>query len=113
MTPEEVKKLTDEELRVRVAVLCGWKRCEDHSDPFCPCVYFERTVVASSVGHLPRYESDLNAMYEAEGVLVEVQKRKFGNLLLSIVNPDEYYGEYDLVHASARQRAEAFVLTMS
>jgi hypothetical protein len=110
---EEVQKMTDEELNRNVAELCGgvWKTCE------CVGINCDKTMRwhwlnNTITNECPNYAGDLNAMHEAESILVEVQKRKYGNILLDITHPDEYYGEYDVVHASARKRAEAFVATM-
>ena len=111
MTLEEARMLTDEELRVKVAELCGWKRTEDMSDPGCPIVFWERGKVAPGVGQLPFYSQDLNAMHEAEGRMKREEQRVYTKLL----HPkyvENLSADWCLLHATARSRAEAFVAAM-
>lgn len=95
LTLEQVKAMSDDELRSKVAELCGWKPyrfggCKGDAHEASP----------------PNYCRDLNAMHEAEK---------------SIITQDQYIPDYTEAlydtarhdwHATARQRAEAFVLTM-
>lgn len=57
--------------------------------------------------YLPDYLNDLNAMHEAEKVLTDAQESEFrGNLV-------EVCGSLaDALHATASQRAEAFLRTL-
>ena len=97
-----VKDLTIEQLGVLIASLCKWTYDEN-----------ERKMFFVKDGDIVGYDwISLDAMHEAEEMLVEVQKRKYGNILLDLTHPDEYYGEYDMVHATAKQRAEAFITVM-
>ena len=100
--------MSDDELRIEVAKLCGW-RYPKWNGSWMVAWREEHPHVTKEI---PDYPNDLNAMYEVEKILVEVQKRKYANVLLNIIKPDEYYGEYDIIHATARQRAEAFIKTM-
>lgn len=119
---KDVSKLSDEELRVRVAKLCGYKKRttpETYEFMWAPghisvladgwwedpkgCVMGEKC--------LPDYPADLNAMHEAERALIFGPRLEhsdrvflFSNYLTGVVHPNCF--------ASARQRAEAFVLTL-
>lgn len=72
--------------------------------------------------HLPKYPTDLNAMHEAEKVLFarpEGYRRSYVSSLRQVLNfGDEMHGYPDLrevsdiVHATAAQRAEAFLKTL-
>jgi hypothetical protein len=102
--------MTDREINERVAELAGWRHgpCDCGFD-YCPKNERWQDLKGQWHDELPDFVNDLNAMHGAEESLVEVQKRRYGNILLDIVKPDEYYGEYDLLHATAKQRAAAFV----
>jgi len=122
------KDMTNDDLNRRVAELCGakWMRLlsDDSAIQKRSLVMPEEieslrakglseadgTEDMCQIHWVPNYAGDLNAMHEAEKALVEVQKRRYGNVLSDIVKPDEYYGEYDTVHATARERAEAFAM---
>lgn len=119
MTGEQLSKLSLEEKRVKIAEACGWKpftgdksRFHEHlrNEPMwmndgqtTPEGWDQHTL-----GDLPDYLNDLNAMHEAE-------KTAVGNKLA---------GEYDsnlrrifgarswTWHATAAQRADAFLLTV-
>ena len=59
----------------------------------------------------PDYLNDLNAMHEAEKVLTPLEWFNYSALLTKIVGPkdQEYYLN---IHATAAQRAEAFLRTI-
>lgn len=120
MTREQWKELTAEEQRVKVAELCGfysignedWVGMRGHRSEYHP---------------IPNYLNDLNAMHEAEEKLSDRQRKEsYGWALAGIVHcGDDEEEDYDgidtcvlkddidfLFHATAAQRAEAFVLTM-
>lgn len=95
--------MTDEELKIKVAELCG----RDVS--VCP-MHYMRTCCGRQT--LPDYPHDLNAMREAEGMLTENQRFNYViNLggVIDLVNTDEWFA---LISATARQRAEAFIKAM-
>jgi hypothetical protein len=102
----EVKILGDEDLRLKIAELCGLGQF--------------------SIPHsVPNYPRDLNAMHEAEKVLSPSPDElewcngrwiSFCQALCAICNSEEDERvKFALapIHATARQRAEAFVLAMS
>lgn len=64
---------------------------------------------------IPDYLGDLNAMHEVEFEIRydECEQEKFENALLDvIVRQGGYQYAYQLIHASASQRAEAFLRTL-
>jgi len=65
----------------------------------------------------PDYLSDLNAMYEAEATMNLTDKYQYGKSICKIMNIDTEGGLdvvdiYYACHASAAQRAEAFLRTI-
>lgn len=111
MTREQIAKLSDDELRVKVAELCG-AEMPIHIPPTMGAIRNGTLFV-----NLPDYPSDLNAMHEAEKLLAEGDKHykigievsptsNYGQLLIELTNRTNPF------HATARQRAEAFVSTM-
>lgn len=103
-----------EQQRIAIAEACGfvrtdewvigWKRPNpEWPDGYYPCA-------------LPDYLNDLNAMHEAEGALSEVKRGYYnaelsklatGRNLSAAVKEPEFI--YNLLHATAAQRAEAFL----
>lgn len=96
--------------RIAIAEACGWK-CESPED-------------------LPDYLNDLNAMHDAEETLSDEansagggsyysQRMRFSERLNHVVNPSSYMGGsgfanlFPHVHATAKQRAEAFLRTLN
>ena len=66
----------------------------------------------------PQFATDLNAMHEAERVLDYEQCEAFTNTVADIVHAENREKDYSFpwgfarIHATARQRAEAFLLTL-
>lgn len=109
-------------LQVQVAELCGWHNTHTLEVSGCDVWYGwhpeKHPMHAKSYEHpLPRYTEDLNAMHEAEECLGDafddyclyLQGITPGEDNYSLVAPLSFW---DLVHADARQRAEAFVKAM-
>jgi hypothetical protein len=119
MTLEDVKKLTDDELRVKVAEFCGWENIvvNEHGP------YGDNTTLRLLDRHIPDYCHDLNAMYEAEklvsawddkgNIIGDEKWMRYYINLCQIVWRDSVSRTGSAVCATAAQRAEAFVLTMS
>lgn len=102
MNIEEVKVLSGQELRIKVAELCRWK-CVHRSGSWI----IGWTDKPSMEVEIPDYCEDLNAMHEAEKVIVTPkQHSKYIQGLCML------HGAKHVYMATARQRAEAFVLTM-
>lgn len=121
----EVKAMSDEELKVAVAKLHGWKvRKDGHLWSLLrPC----RSPVLGStcaitiedgLAYIPNYPRDLNAMHEAENVFTELKQQDEYNRQLEQIHKETRILWKDVtgfvtVHSTARQRAEAFVLTLT
>jgi hypothetical protein len=104
MTLEEVQKLTDDELRIKVAELCPLNKWAD----------LEWALYRTRTHTNPNYTQDLNAMHEAEKLLNDVQYAEYSRFV-GAGHTGARHGLTDkcaAMFATARQRAEAFVLTM-
>lgn len=125
MTPRASHEMTDEELRIKVAELCGWKRREVFEPSFAdPSKLVSRgrkwhNPINDLPQRLPDYPNDLNAMHEAEKALTDDEHSRFSDHLGSILCDGKYYHWSDggamrgFVSATAHQRAEAFVKTLT
>lgn len=115
MNIEELSNLSDDDLRVKCAALCGWEiieqdigfHAEEKFGKF-PCVIYD-------------YPADLNAMHEAENVLPSLeQKADYICTLANLVDMMDAYNWWEtadgcarLLCATARQRCIAFIATMT
>lgn len=115
MNRQEWAKLTMKEQRIKVAELCGWKR--EPWDSMAPNLDrwthpdYPSTNV-SGTRALPDYLNDLNAMHEAEKLIPQELKQEWSSKLywLLYTNPPKLWR---VSQATAAERAEAFVLTMT
>ena len=89
--------MTNEEINIAIAEACGWTT--KHKG-----LWVERLQTYAA---LPNYLNDLNAMHDAEKVLTNEQLEVYCNILHK---PN--HGVYWAIHATASQRAEAFVRTI-
>jgi hypothetical protein len=112
MTHEEWIKLTPKEQQIKVAELCGWHDMATG--------YFLRgsEQIYKLLGNLekqrtrmpvPDYLNDLNAMHGAE---MSLKDKGTYMIMLEAVVGDTVCRNWRLTHATAAQRAEAFVMTM-
>lgn len=95
--------MTNEQINKVIAETCGWierPTCTDFlGNPLLP----------------PDYCNDLNAMHEAEKRLSEKQKRTFAFMLAQVLDTSptvDLDDQFLNIHATARQRAEAFLKTI-
>jgi hypothetical protein len=111
--------MTEEQINWAVASACGWTPCGHDGDGLCgdpacnkwyPPGKNIETAIAMDV---PNYCADLNAMHEAEKALDYGQAVTYLKTLDEIVRRDPMGGIWShFVHATARQRAEAFLRTL-
>jgi hypothetical protein len=92
--------MTNEQINIAIAEVCGWG-------------VFANTRPTD----LPDYCNDLNAMHEGERSLNSQHVQDYTLNLLSVTNNDgtRFHGTlgcFAHVHATARQRAEAFLKTI-
>jgi hypothetical protein len=112
MTREEVKRLTDEELMVAVAELCGWTMIRElttDADRAIGIMYGKCPVLKGKF-YVPRYPKDQNAMHDAERVFMDSAD---GRLSRYTEQLQMSAGEFTTWYATARQKAEAFVVAMT
>lgn len=105
--------MTNEEMRIAIAEVCGWKRCETHW--VAPCGYGRMD------NQPPNYPEDLNAMHKAESSLTPRlcsgcrdidEVRDFYTRMLQQVCWKDFHQTFIIAHATAQQRAEAFLRTI-
>lgn len=100
--------MSEEEINIAIAQACGWSNDD-----------IKRGCTLRGVSfHVPDYCNVLNVMHEAEKVLAYEQAEQFEDELCDICDMENRNKEYPLpfrfavVHATARQRAEAFLKTI-
>ena len=97
--------MSDQEINIAIAEACGWK-FDDSME-----MWLSPNDIHFFPWQLPDYCNDLNAMHEAEGTLTKQQQEEYDYQLSEITAP--ITGErWSLLHANARQRAEAFLRTI-
>ncbi len=116
--------MTNEELRVKVAELCGWKQIATELEmKFFGGPQQRETDEAVSSFMLPDYPNDLNACAEFEKTLTDHQLRIYGDQLQEILRwyivgyiEQDYRANFvklaKIACATAEQRCRAFVATM-
>ena len=116
--------MTPEQQRIAIAEACGWKNVDAGAGRVWGFTTRHKGTPSESdvCVDIPNYLNDLNAMHEAEKVLWDTGKAmEFTNQLVGIVcsargfrwdkgTPDDHL--MCLSHATASQRAEAFLRTI-
>jgi hypothetical protein len=124
-------KMTNEQINIAIAELTGLAVIHDPAGPkdcpeawktgfFTPKAAKQRRISWPSSGVIkvvPNYCNDLNAMSQAEEVLSEDQWIDYmlhlQGVLVRHPNRDKWTVCRELMHATARQRAEAFLRTLN
>ena len=118
MTPEDVKTMTDEKLRIRVGELCGLRnivhsKIQEILNRGAWDGWYGTSLKHKCEVQLPNYPEDLNAMASAVKEMVEKHgiqwTVKFNHDLYGILGHHDHV-EHEAVHATAKQRAQAFIL---
>lgn len=105
--------MTPEKQRIAIAKACGYFHAKRGVD-----VWYERDGGHVVFGDLPDYLNDLNAMHEAEKMLTSAQIMDYGNRLMDVAQArgvdgkNQWLNIWALYHATAAQRAEAFLRTI-
>lgn len=100
--------MTDEQINCAIATECGWTVELSHMQSGIDVIRNGKRKP------LPDYCNDLNSMYEAEGTLFNDNQKlcwKYVSKLHIAADPIGC-GNYAGAHATARQRAEAFLRTL-
>jgi hypothetical protein len=101
--------MTDEQINRSVAVACNWQPIfAAHPDPW---LVGWQTPSGEIASQLPNVCNDLNAMHEAEEKL-EGDLQKGFVYELRWITESKFWGDFKHCHATARQRAEAFLRTL-
>jgi len=95
-----------EEQRIAIAEACGFKARTDRHKPMW--VTPDGKTLLTMPEHLPDYLNDLNAMHDAEKVIGPIKGIEFCYHL----NEMGMSGEWEILTATAAQRAEAFLRTI-
>lgn len=108
--------MTPQEINLAIAKACGWKRSPVGSweKPDSCTVFFESSTTWRVEYAPPDYYRDLNAIHEAEEVLLEAGRKgdwrswdKYRTAL------EERAGSECACHTPATQRAETFLKTLN
>lgn len=108
-----------DKLKQRIAILefCGWKRDPDFDfqTSYETVEIWSNGSKLSRFENLPDYLNDLNAIHEAEKLIVSDTEKCFAyqRALAKACGADEYDFEKSFIwHASAPERAEALLRTI-
>jgi hypothetical protein len=108
--------MTPEQQRITIAEFCGWKDCHI-SESWASIIGTLYEVNGNQYARIPNYFSDLNAMHEAEKVLRGQQASDYDMHLWTVLKRDWEKANVPITtiaswHATAAQRAEAFLRTI-
>ena len=119
--------MTPEAQWIAIAEACGWKheaikawqdytealRQFQHAEISCEEFYRRHLRLDPPPIAPPDYLTDLNAMHEAEATLDEHDQARYQDVLaFMFVSSLETYPLFQVIHATAAQRAEAFLRTI-
>jgi hypothetical protein len=115
--------MTDRQINLAIAKACGWTDIRDSGvwHNFAPWglppqVKSPKETSSDCISvpnFVPNYCNDLNAMHEAEKVLMLNDNWRMGEYEARLFNSVEEMNNVNLCfHATARQRAEAFLRTL-
>ena len=120
--------MTPDKQRIAIAAACGWVQTTEYNSVagwhkmtnkivdefFCKYTYDDDkqpiSCVYKATSELPNYLHDLNAMHEAERILDGYMMLKYASELLAVIGGGS--GCFSHIHATAAQRAEAFLRTI-
>ena len=107
--------MTPDDQNMAIAKACGYKDLAVRmvGDPMC-CGFW--ALCSGRVGEggvaTPMYTEDLNAMHKAEKMLTGEQQEKYLGLLYHGFMSSRVQQYWPALHATAAQRAEAFLKTL-
>lgn len=104
--------MTPEAQRIVIAKVCGWEWMAGEASDNHPS-YYGWGKDGVGFRQLPDYLTDLNAMHEAEKVLNKTLRLFYQSRLMKLQKADLVAGFWFLIHATAAQRAEAFLKTLN
>jgi hypothetical protein len=92
--------MTDEQINAAIAEACGWKSKGNNT-------WITQHGTPVFALDIPEFCTDLNAMHEAEKVLTSIQQGYYWDHLKDMTDEG-----FDQLHATACQRAGAFLRTL-
>lgn len=104
--------MTDQQIRIALAEGCGWIKVREHWEKdgqsafLNDCIHYQQ---------LPDYAKSLDAMHEAEKTLEDSENRGvsfYFEMLHKVVGSLSDNPQWRMIHATARQRAEALLRTL-
>jgi hypothetical protein len=104
--------MTDLDQQIAIATVCGWTEIE-------PCTCFDwrvrgfEPISGAHKKHLPDYLNDLNAMHEAEKMLFTLEDDPRYQTRVELKGLTSLNPLAQAWHATARQKAEAFLKTLN
>jgi hypothetical protein len=121
--------MTDQEINIAIAEACGvnpeliskWLDWKEAAEQFRNSEinfdeYYRRHLRVNLLWSCPNYCRDLNAMHDAEKTRIcydpEIQETYSEQLLKAVLETYGYQGARMVLHASAHQRAKAFLRTL-
>lgn len=125
--------MTPERQRIVIAEACGWTQCQPRASvtdtPWISGINPEPAKIVAVVERdgthraaresdygfetLPDYPNDLNAMHDAERVLLPLHWPAYLSYLSARTGDGTLHTEKRLCHAAAARRAEAFLRTLN
>ena len=108
--------MTNNEMNQAIAEACGWEDVKPYAVDNGKLWGYEPTIDGRDFTSVPNYCACLNAIHEAEKVLTKSQLVKYRLLLASNSDgPNKQFltVEAAMCHATARQRAEAFITVLT
>jgi len=106
--------MNKEKQRIKIAEACGWRLFSSFDNLWAaPGHVVEYDCDAYP---LPDYLNDLNAMHEAGKVLGEKRTRSYAFILAQVLDTSstlDLDDQFLNIHATASQRAEAFLKTLN
>jgi hypothetical protein len=109
--------MTNEQINIAIAEACGWTDCSIIDGILCG-LPIGVTSLNGRYDIIPNYCKDLNAMHEAEKTLNFEQSEFFEDELCDVAKKENDVLEnplpwrFSVCHATALQRAEAFLKTI-
>jgi len=104
--------MTDRKLNIIIARACGWKSKEETNGEPWLWQRIRKDKMIESRLEPPDYCNDLNAMHEAEKMLAPKNWNRFSEKWWDYYNHLLDGDVHKAIHATARQRAEAFLRTL-
>jgi len=109
--------MTKEQQRIAIAEACGWTKVIGGLQPRGDSTpKWWRCPKGRELRSIPDYLNDLNAMHDAEKTLSEKRIRSYAFTLAQVLDTSptvDLDDQFLNIHATAAQRAEAFLRTIN